>query len=66
MVRAGPGPSLERMTETPRTDALRSTSRWDENGWVGNYLYAFSQSIGGGTSEIQRNIVGDRVLGLPR
>ena len=48
------------------TDALRSTSRWDENGWVGNYLYAFSQSIGGGTSEIQRNIVGDRVLGLPR
>ncbi|CAM3207589.1 alkylation response protein AidB-like acyl-CoA dehydrogenase [Williamsia muralis] len=48
------------------TDALRSTSRWDKNGWVGNYLYAFSQSIGGGTSEIQRNIVGDRVLGLPR
>jgi alkylation response protein AidB-like acyl-CoA dehydrogenase len=47
-------------------DALRSTSRWDKNGWVGNYLYAFSQSIGGGTSEIQRNIVGDRVLGLPR
>ncbi len=48
------------------TNSLRSTSRWDKNGWVGNYLYAFSQSIGGGTSEIQRNIVGDRVLGLPR
>ncbi|MDX6344908.1 MAG: hypothetical protein QOH87_5046, partial [Trebonia sp.] len=35
-------------------------------GWSGNYLYSFSTSIGGGTSEIQRNIIGDRVLGLPR
>ncbi|WP_067662936.1 acyl-CoA dehydrogenase family protein [Nocardia miyunensis] len=47
-------------------DALRDSSRWDRNGWVGNYLYSFSQSIGGGTSEIQRNIIGERVLGLPR
>ncbi|WP_330257321.1 acyl-CoA dehydrogenase family protein [Nocardia sp. NBC_00565] len=47
-------------------DALRDSSRWDRNGWVGYYLYSFSQSIGGGTSEIQRNIIGERVLGLPR
>ncbi|KQM03938.1 acyl-CoA dehydrogenase [Frankia sp. CpI1-P] len=47
-------------------DALRFVSRWEPGGWSGNYLYSYSVSIGGGTSEVQRNIIGDRVLGLPR
>jgi alkylation response protein AidB-like acyl-CoA dehydrogenase len=34
--------------------------------WAESYLSGLSQTIGGGTKEIQRNIIGDRVLGLPR
>jgi alkylation response protein AidB-like acyl-CoA dehydrogenase len=34
--------------------------------WVDRHLMAYSASIGGGTSEIQKNIIGERVLGLPR
>ena len=47
-------------------EGLRFISRWEPGGWSGYFLFTFSQSIGGGTSEIQRNIIGDRVLGLPR
>ncbi len=34
--------------------------------WQRSYLNAFSATIGGGTSQIQRNIVGEHVLGLPK
>lgn len=38
-----------------------------ENGyWQRSYLNAFSATIGGGTSQIQRNIIGEHVLGLPK
>ena len=38
-----------------------------DNGlWARNYLNSFSATIGGGTSQIQANIVGEHVLGLPK
>ena len=35
-------------------------------GWTHSYLYALHDTIAGGTSEIQRNVISERILGLPR
>jgi alkylation response protein AidB-like acyl-CoA dehydrogenase len=37
----------------------------EEDTWLRMYLYSRAQSIMGGTSQIQRNLVATRILGLP-
>ncbi len=45
----------------------RSLEREGETAaWTFRYLDGFKHTIAGGTSEIRRNIIGERVLGLPR
>ena len=43
-----------------------SLERDVQGAWPRRYLIDLKHTIAGGTSEIQRNIVGERVLGLPR
>jgi len=55
--------------ELAGTDALladRGPFGSDTRLWADGYLYSRALTIGGGTSEVQRNIVVERVLGLPR
>jgi alkylation response protein AidB-like acyl-CoA dehydrogenase len=46
----------------PESDAFND----DYGVWMKQFLRARANSIEGGTSEILRNIIGERVLGLPR
>ncbi len=47
--------------------AVTDDERGEESGrWVTSFFVTFANTIAGGSSEIQRNIIAQRVLGLPR
>ena len=52
----------------PATTAPHGQYRMDQfaASWFARYAGSFAGTISGGTSEIQRNIIAQRVLGLPR
>ena len=38
----------------------------DQGGWQMSYMYFLGLIIGGGTSQIQKNIISERGLGMPK
>jgi alkylation response protein AidB-like acyl-CoA dehydrogenase len=59
---------LTRRVHAAAIDILGATAieRDADRDWPMRYLESFKWAIGGGTSEIRRNAIGERVLGLPK
>lgn len=78
--RPGPEGSMDKLTSSelgqemlayamslqgPAATLWKEDALVDEN-WQQDYLRSFAYTIEGGTSEIQKNIVAERILGLPK
>ena len=54
-------------TNTTPFGALADPEHGAENGrWAHSFFVSFANTVAGGSSEIQRNIIATRILGLPR
>ena len=52
--------------DTHRLDFKPVSAGYESGRWMLDYLDSFGWVIAGGTNEIQRSLIGERVLGLPR
>ncbi len=70
--RAGPADGARdgsQAGEAGSGDAMGSAAEgdgWGDATWSRGFLYSPALTVGGGTAEVQRNIVAEKVLGLPR
>jgi alkylation response protein AidB-like acyl-CoA dehydrogenase len=68
----GPEGSVDKLLMTATEQAVGhaavsvgGTGHDGDDTWMKTYLYSRSQSVMGGTSQIQRNLIAQRILGLP-
>ncbi len=52
-------------TDTKGLGPAKPAGGLDDPGWYDGYMFSQALTIGGGTGDVQRNIVAERVLGLP-
>ena len=55
-----------KITNPCEFDVKPMSSGWESGAWVLDFISSWEWTIPGGTSEIQRSIIGERGLGLPR
>jgi len=54
----------QRMSQAALAVLGARAAAWGE--WQRQWLWSFAASIAGGTSEVQHNVIAERILGLPR
>lgn len=54
------------LVEPGAEDATMSNRGFTRGRWISQYMFTLAFAIAGGTSNVQRNIIGEHILGLPR
>jgi alkylation response protein AidB-like acyl-CoA dehydrogenase len=54
------------LLEPTEDEAVMGIRAFTPGRWVSHYMFSLATAIAGGTSNVQRNIIAERVLGMPR